>query len=98
MNNAANRYDKVSIWLHWSIGIAIISIAAIEILRGELFSKGSILRETLKALHDPAGTVAFALIIVRLPGARLMRRRGCPKTCVRGKSSQPSSLIMLFMR
>ena len=66
MNTAASRYDKVSIWLHWSIGIAIIVIAAIELLRGELFAKGSFLREGLKALHDPAGTVVFALIVVRL--------------------------------
>jgi cytochrome b561 len=56
----------VSIWLHWSIGIAIIVIAAAELLRGELFPKGSFLRDGLKALHDPAGTVVFALIIVRL--------------------------------
>lgn len=66
MDSSVNRYDKVSIWLHWSIGIAIIMIAAIEILRGELFPKGSFMRESLKALHDPAGTVVFALIIIRL--------------------------------
>lgn len=66
MNSSANRYDKVAVWLHWSIGIAIIVIAVTELLREPLLPKGSFLREGLKALRDPAGTVAFALIIVRL--------------------------------
>ena len=60
------RYDTVSIVLHWCVGISIIAIAAIEILRGEIFPKGSYFREALKALHDPAGTVVFALVLLRL--------------------------------
>ena len=60
------RYDTVSIVLHWSVGISIIAIAAIELLRGEIFPKGSYFREALKALHDPAGTVVFALVMLRL--------------------------------
>jgi cytochrome b561 len=46
--------------------VGIIVVAAIELLRGELFTKGSAIREGLKALHDPAGTVVFALVLMRL--------------------------------
>ena len=80
MSSSANRYDNVTIWLHWSIGIAIIVIAAIEILRGELFPKGSFLREGLKALHDPAGTVVFALVIVRLAWRLTHAAPGMPES------------------
>lgn len=66
MNNSPARFDRVSIALHWSIGAAIIAVAAIEILRGELFPKGSYYREALKVFHDPAGTVVLALVLLRL--------------------------------
>lgn len=66
MNPPANRYDKVAIWLHWVIAFAIIAIAATELLREDLFAKGTFLREALKAFHGPAGTVVFALILIRL--------------------------------
>ncbi len=66
MQNLPTRFDKISIILHWSIGFAIIAVAGIELLRGELFPKGSYFREVLKAVHDPAGTVVFALVLLRL--------------------------------
>ena len=66
MSTASGRYDRVSIWLHWTIGLGIVAIAVIELLRGELFAKGSVPREALKALHDPAGTIIFALILLRV--------------------------------
>lgn len=66
MQDDQARYDSVSILLHWSVGISIIVVAAIELLRGEIFPKGSYFREALKALHDPAGTVVFALVLLRL--------------------------------
>jgi cytochrome b561 len=66
MQKLPTRFDGASIVLHWSVGIAIIAVAAIELLRGELFPKGSYFREALKALHDPAGTVVFALVLLRL--------------------------------
>ena len=34
--------------------------------RGEIFPKGSYFREALRAFHDPAGTVVFALVLLRL--------------------------------
>lgn len=66
MSYSPRRYDAVSVFLHWSIALGIIVIAAVELLRGELFPRGSAIREALKALHDPAGTVVFALVLVRL--------------------------------
>ena len=66
MRRSPDRFDHVSVVLHWGIAMAIIAIAAIELLRGELSPKGSFWREALKALHEPAGTVAFALIFLRL--------------------------------
>jgi superoxide oxidase len=66
MPGMSRRYDPVSVFLHWSIAIGVIAVAVIELLRGELFAKGSAMREGLKAFHEPAGTVLFALILVRL--------------------------------
>lgn len=66
MQERRTRYDRVSIILHWSVGISIIMLAAIELLRGEIFPKGNYFREALKALHEPAGTVVFAVILLRL--------------------------------
>jgi cytochrome b561 len=74
------RYDTVSVFLHWSIGIGIIAIALLELLRGGLFPKGSVMREGLKAFHEPAGTVIFALILVRLLWRSLHNPPELPET------------------
>lgn len=66
MQKLPNRFDTVSIILHWSVAIAIIAVAAIELSRGEVFPRGSFLREALKALHNPAGAVVFGLILLRI--------------------------------
>lgn len=66
IRSAPRRYDTVSVFLHWSIALGIIVIAILELTRGELFAKGSVMREGLKAFHEPAGTVIFALVLVRL--------------------------------
>ena len=66
MQTSPSRYDHISIMLHWMIGLGIIAIAAVELLRGELFAKGSVPREALKALHEPAGIIILALIVLRL--------------------------------
>jgi cytochrome b561 len=67
------RYDGVSIFLHWSIGIGIFLVGLAEMLRGELLAKGSAAREALKAIHEPAGLVILALVLVSV-GWRLVRR------------------------
>jgi cytochrome b561 len=61
-----DRFDNVSIALHWTIGIAIITIAVVQLLGHEILPKGSGLRGTLKALHDPAGTIVLCLVLLRL--------------------------------
>lgn len=60
-----NRYDRVSIALHWAIAIGILLLAGTELLRHE-FPKGSLIREGLKPIHMPAGTILFGLIVIRL--------------------------------
>lgn len=60
-----NRYDRLSIILHWTIGIGILLLAGMESIRGE-FPRGHFLREGLKAVHQPLGIVLFALILVRV--------------------------------
>lgn len=65
MSSNPARFDRVAIFLHWCIGLGIIAIAAVEILRGEL-PKGNAIREALKLVHNPAGTVIFVLVLVRI--------------------------------
>ena len=65
MQKRASTYDTVTVLLHWAIGLGILAIGIIEIMRHE-FPKGTLLREGLKPLHQPAGTVLFALIMVRI--------------------------------
>lgn len=74
-----NRYDRLSIILHWTIGIGILLLAGMELIRGE-FPRGHFLREGLKAVHQPLGIVLFALILVRVgwrfAGATVPRASG----------------------
>ena len=65
MQKRASTYDKVTVLLHWTIGIGIIAIGVLELMRHEV-PKGTFLRGGLKALHQPAGTGLFALILFRL--------------------------------
>jgi cytochrome b561 len=65
MQKRESKYDNVTVLLHWAIGIGIIAIGILEITRHE-FPKGTLMREGLKPLHQPAGTVLFALILVRI--------------------------------
>lgn len=65
MTSIPARFDRVTVLLHWAIGVGIILIAAAEILRGEL-PKGNAVREGLKFAHNPAGTIIFALVLVRI--------------------------------
>lgn len=66
MQTQPRRYDCVSIFLHWLIGIGVILVGLAEMLRGELFARGSAPREILKALHEPVGLVVLVLIVARI--------------------------------
>lgn len=65
MRTEHRTYDNLSIALHWIIGVGILVLAGTELLRHE-FPKGTLMREGLKPLHQPLGTVLFALIIFRI--------------------------------
>ena len=65
MSSTPARFDRLAIFLHWSIGLGIIAVAAAEMLRGEL-PKGNAVREGLKFAHNPAGTIIFALVLLRI--------------------------------
>jgi cytochrome b561 len=60
-----DRYDLGTIAFHWVVGIGIILLAGTELIRHEL-PKGSFFRESLKAIHQPAGTALLALILLRV--------------------------------
>ncbi len=65
MSKTTGKYDNVTVALHWVIGIGILSLAGLELFRQE-FPKGHFIREGLKAMHQPAGTALFVLIMFRL--------------------------------
>lgn len=65
MKKSTSSYDNVTIALHWCIGVGIMAIGALEILRHAL-PKGDLIREGLKPLHQPGGTILFALILIRI--------------------------------
>ena len=60
------RYDSVAILLHWLIGVSILAVGLVELFRRDIFAKGDPIRDALGAIHQPAGTVIFALILLRI--------------------------------
>ena len=79
MPRHAKHYGAVSIFLHWTIGIGVLAVGLTELLRGELSARGSAMRETLKAIHEPAGLILFALIVVRVVWRLTHRVPGMPE-------------------
>lgn len=71
---STERYDRVSIVLHWAVAIGILALAGLELFRHE-FPKGSFIREGLKPIHQPAGTVLGMLILARLGWAFTFQRK-----------------------
>lgn len=65
LHQERQTYDRITMVLHWSIAIGIVLLAGIELVRHEL-PKGSFFREGLKPIHQPAGTVLFGLILLRI--------------------------------
>jgi len=60
-----NRYNALSIALHWLMVLLFVAVYAAIELR-ELFPKGSDPREALKSLHFTLGLSIFALAWVRI--------------------------------
>ena len=74
MSTDRKTYDATTIAFHWIIGIGIILLAGTELIRHE-FPKGSFVREGLKPLHQPLGTILFGLILLRIAYRVLVRVR-----------------------
>lgn len=60
-----DRYNAMSMSLHWLVFVLFIGIYASINLR-ELFDKGTETREALKSLHFMLGLLMFALVWLRL--------------------------------
>ncbi len=65
MQPRVQKYDNITVLLHWVIGIGIIALAGLELFRGE-FPRGHFIREGLRPIHQPLGTLLFALIMIRV--------------------------------
>ena len=63
--NSNQRYNVVTISLHWLMFVLIVAGYAFIELR-ELFPKGSDPRETMKAIHFMLGLLVFALVLPRI--------------------------------
>jgi superoxide oxidase len=73
MTTDRQTYDRMSVALHWVIGLGIILLAGLELFRGE-FPKGHFIREGLKPIHQPLGTILFGLILVRVTWRLLLAK------------------------
>jgi superoxide oxidase len=63
--NAPQRFNKVTIALHWLTGGGIIAVSIIEQLRQQL-PQGPLRAGLWKGVHMPAGTVIFALVLISI--------------------------------
>jgi superoxide oxidase len=73
MQTSIKKYDNVSVALHWIIGIGILTLAGLELFRTE-FPKGHFIRESLKPIHQPLGTLLFVLIMARVTWRLLLAK------------------------
>jgi len=63
--NNINRFDRVSIFLHWGLALmVIVSIACIELY--DSYPKDSYWHNTLKAIHEQLGFLLFFLTLMKL--------------------------------
>jgi cytochrome b561 len=70
--SSTGRYDRVAIWLHWLLGLALLGQLAFGWLLGG-FERGSPARATAINLHKSTGLIIAAFIVLRL-GWRLRHR------------------------
>lgn len=93
--SSVETYDHLSIILHWAIAIGIVALAGLEMLRQE-FPRGSLIREGLKSIHQPAGTILLLLVILRIGWTLLFQRK--PKDSdPRGLASSGANLVHLAL-
>jgi len=60
------RYDRVSAWLHWGIGLLLLAEIAFGLLLDEIAPRGAPARAGIINLHKSVGIVIGILIIIRI--------------------------------
>lgn len=73
MRRRVETYDNVMVTLHWIIGLGILLLGGLELFRQE-FPRGHVIREGLRPIHQPLGTVLFVLICIRVTWRLLVAR------------------------
>lgn len=67
-----NRYNALSIGVHWLTVLLMIAVYALIECRG-IYPKGSDAREAMKMWHNMLGLVVFGLVFVRLAALAVYR-------------------------
>ena len=60
------RYDRVSAWLHWAIGVLLLAEIAFGLLLDEIAQRGTPERAGVINLHKSVGIVIGVLVVVRI--------------------------------
>ena len=63
---AAARYDRVTVWLHWGIGVLLLAEIAFGLLLDDIAPRGTPARAGVINLHKSFGIVLGILIIIRI--------------------------------
>ena len=64
--DSRRRYDRVAIWLHWTIGALLLAEIAFGLLLDEIAPRGTPARAGMINLHKSFGVVLAVLIVVRI--------------------------------
>jgi cytochrome b561 len=67
------RYDRITAWLHWSIGLLLLGEIAFGLLLDQIAPRGTPARAGVINLHKSLGIVLGILIVVRI-GWRMAHR------------------------
>ena len=62
----AARYDRVTIWLHWGVGVLLLAEIAFGLFLDEIAPRGTPARAGVINLHKSFGIVLGILIIIRI--------------------------------
>jgi len=63
---ADDRYDRVTVWLHWGIGVLLLAEIAFGLFLDDIAPRGTPARAGVINLHKSFGIVLGALIVVRI--------------------------------
>ena len=60
------RYDRVTVWLHWGIGVLLLAEIAFGLFLDDIAPRGTPARAGVINLHKSFGIVLGILIVVRI--------------------------------